>query len=51
VVPSMALWYPGLNPVVGRFGTNRELDLGNGTIMSHFRFMAGYHTVTLLGSD
>jgi len=49
VVLGMTLWYPRLNPVVGRGGTNQEMNSGNGTVKSHFGFMFGYHNVPLLG--
>jgi len=47
----MTLWYSSLYHVVGRFGTNYELNLGNGTITPHFGFMAGYYGIPLLGLD
>jgi len=50
VVPNMTLWYLSLNPVVGRFGTNYELNSSEDIIATHFGFMVGNHDVTQLGS-
>jgi len=33
------------------FGTHHELNSGKGTTTFYFRFMAGYHNVSLLGLD
>jgi len=51
VASSMTLWYLSLYHVVGRFGTNDELNAGKGIITAHFGFMARYHNVPLLGLD
>jgi len=51
VVPTMTLWYPSLNPVVGRFDTNYKLNMDKSTTTSHFGFIVRYHNVLLMGPD
>jgi len=43
--------HASFNPVVGRFGTNHELNSGKGTIASHFGLSVIYHNIPHLGSD
>jgi len=43
------LWCLSLNQIVGRFGTQNELNLGKVTITSAFGCKVGYHNVPSLG--
>jgi len=47
VVLTVTLWYPSLNPVVGRFGTKYELNSGKGPVTFHFEFVVEHHNVLM----